>query len=78
MEETWENVGMEQFRGLYEISSLGRVRVKPYKFFKNGILEQGKSRILMNYDKQVFLYNGLYRRLYKVGVLFNETYKKDI
>ena len=76
MKETWKDVGIEQFRHLYEISSLGKVRVKNYRFYKNGELHRGgNQRILTNYDKQVFLSNGLYRGFWKIGVLFNETYK---
>ena len=76
MIETWKSVEMEQFKYLYEISSLGKVRVKAYRFFKNGKLQESKQRILMNYDRQVFLSNGLYRGLWSIGVLFNATYKK--
>ena len=74
--ETWKSVDMEQFRGLYEISNFGKVRVKPYKFFKNGELQQSKPKVLEVYDKQVFLTNGSYRQLWSIGVLYNATYKE--
>ena len=73
--EIWEDVNMDVFRELYEISQYGRVRSKPYRFYKNGELHKSESRLLENYDKQVFLTNGVFRSLFKIGVLFNRTFK---
>ena len=69
---------MESFRGLYEISQYGRVRSKGYSFFKDGELHKSESKLLENYNKEVFLYNGTFRCLYKIGGLFNHTFPKDV
>ena len=73
-EEIWKDIEMEQFKGLYEISSKGRVKTKAHSFYKNGELVHANGRLLAHYDKSVFLTNGLYRGLWRIGVLFNATF----
>ena len=72
--EFWRPVQVDAFVDIYEISNHGRVRFKPYKFYKDGKLHKSEGRLLEFIDRDVFLTNGTYRGLYKVGTLYNKTF----
>lgn len=74
----WFDIGYKEFGNLYQMTRFGKVRIKPYKFFKNGELHHSNGRVLEVIDRNVFLSNGIYRALYKIGTLHNHTFPEDL
>jgi hypothetical protein len=78
IDEVWRKLNLEGFKYLYEISSNGKVRYKPYKFFKNGKLELSKGRELKIEDgRDVFLTNRRYQGLYNTSILYRHSYPNN-
>ena len=75
--EIWRPINLEAFIDTYEISNLGRVRFKPYRFFKDGTIHKSEGRLLKFIDNDVFMTNGEYRGLYNVGTLYNKTFPNN-
>ena len=75
IEEYFRPLNLQGFSELYQISSIGRVRSKEYKFWKDGELKVSKGRILkVEDDKSVYLRSRVYNGFYNVGILYKHSF----
>tara|TARA_B110000046_G_scaffold162012_1_gene176054 strand:- start:2939 stop:3211 length:273 start_codon:yes stop_codon:yes gene_type:complete len=76
--EEWRSIRMNNLGGLYEISTEGKVRSKPYTIFRGKEKESVKGANLQATEKDVYLTDGNSRGWYNIGFLYYQTFKRDL